>query len=62
MSYHNYHNYGNYAPYICNGCNMAMGDLPAMYARRPQARGLGACILGKSRMTMLQVLCITLFP
>ena len=28
----------------------------------PEARGLRAYISGKSRMAMLQVLCITLFP
>ena len=27
---------------ICNGCNMAMGDLPDMYARSPRAAGLRA--------------------
>ena len=25
---------------ICNGCNMAMGDLPDTYARGPRAEGI----------------------
>ena len=36
---------------------MSMRDLPDMYALVPWAY-----ISGKSRMPMLQVLCITLFP
>ena len=52
--------------HICNGCNGATGDLPDMHARSPRcmpkARGLRAYISGKSLMTMLQLLCITLFP
>ena len=36
---------------------MAMGDLPDMYAQGPRAY-----ISDKSRMAMLQLLCITLFP
>ena len=31
-------------------------------ARGPQARGMRVYISGKSRMAMLQLLCITLFP
>ena len=27
---------------ICNSCNMAMGDLPDMYAQSPRAAGLRA--------------------
>ena len=42
---------------VCNGCNMAMRDLPDMYAQ-----SLRAYISGKSLMPMLQLLCITLFP
>ena len=34
---------------------MAMRDLPDMYARGPQVRGLRAYISGKSQMGMLQV-------
>ena len=25
---------------LCNGCSMAMGDLPDMYARGPRAAGI----------------------
>ena len=38
---------------ICNSCNMAVWDLPDMYAK---ARGLQAYISGKSPMPMLQLL------
>ena len=47
---------------ICNGCSMAMGDLPDVYARGPWAQGLRAYISGKSQIAMLQVSCNTLFP
>ena len=43
----------------CNSCNMGTRDLPDMYARGPQARGLRAYISGKSRVHMLQVICNT---
>ena len=52
---------------LCNSCNMGMRDLPDMYARSPRgsgihaARGLRTYISGKSRMAMLQLLCINLF-
>ena len=39
-------------------CNMGRRDLPDMYAQGPQARGLRAYISGKSRLPMLQVICI----
>ena len=42
-----------------NSCNMGTRDLPDMYARGPQARGLRAYISGKSRVHMLQVICNT---
>ena len=29
-----------YTAGLCNGCNMAMGDLPDMYARSPRAGGI----------------------
>ena len=38
---------------------MGARDLPDMYARGPQARGLRAYISGESQAPMLQVLCIT---
>ena len=44
---------------LCNSCNMDTRDLPDMYARGPQARGLRAYMSGKSREHMLQVICIT---
>ena len=44
---------------VCNSCNMGTRDLPDMYARGPQARGLRAYISGKSRVHMLQVICNT---
>ena len=55
-------------PHAHNTCNMGMGDLPDMYAQSSRAacmlkaQGLRAYILGNSRMAMLQVLRITLFP
>ena len=39
-----------YCSVVCNGCNMAMRDLPGMYAQSPRAY-----ISGKSRMAMLHV-------
>ena len=41
---------------LCNSCNMGARDLPDMYARGPQARGMRAYISGKSRAHMLQVM------
>ena len=37
---------------------MGMSDFPEMYAQRPRA-GLQAYISGKSRVPMLQLICIT---
>ena len=42
---------------LCNSCNMGMRDFPDM--RIPKACGSKAYILGKSRASMLQVICIT---
>ena len=39
--------------YTSNSCNMGARDLPDMYARGPQARGLRAYISGESRAPML---------
>ena len=44
---------------LSNSCNMGARDLPDMYARSPRATGPRAYISGKSRASMLQVLCIT---
>ena len=40
---------------------MAMRDLPDMYARMLEARGLRAYISGKSLMAMLQLLHIYIY-
>ena len=51
--------HGRQGQIVCNSCNMGTRDLPDMYARGPQARGLRAYISGKSRVHMLQVICNT---
>ena len=40
------------------GCNVGMGNLPDVYAQSLRATGPRAYISGKSRMHMLQLLCI----
>ena len=45
-----------YKSVTCNSCNMGTRDLPDIYARGLQARGLRAYISGKSREHMLQVI------
>ena len=48
----------------CNRFNMAMGDLPDMYAQGPRAEGIHIRQItnGHVASIMYHLLCITLFP